>query len=286
MVWSSPLTGEVLLVTFSPQALEGSHPTSQWQEQRVGALDGQVGIVTGAGQGIGRGISLALAREGMAVVLVDRDADAANSVAHELEGVGGRALAVPGDVREPDLADRTVERVLAAFGRIDALVNGAQGMRSGVPFEEHADADLELALSTGLWGTFRFMRACFEPLSVRGGAIVNIVSAGGTHGFPGLAGYAAAKEGIRGLTKVAANEWGVHQIRVNAIAPQAMSPTAAEFFAAHPERLQEKLAQRPIKRDGDAELDIGRTVVFLVGPDSGFITGVTLMVNGGLTLMP
>jgi NAD(P)-dependent dehydrogenase (short-subunit alcohol dehydrogenase family) len=260
--------------------------TRSGQEERVGVLDERVGIVTGAGQGIGRGISLALAREGMDLVLVDRDEHAAKAVADEVVDVGAKSLAVTGDVSEPELAAHTVERGLASFGRIDALVNSAQAMRVGVPFEQHTDADLDIALSTGLWGAFRFMRACFEPLAVRGGAIVNIVSSAGTHGLPGQAGYAAAKEGIRGLTKVAANEWGVHEIRVNALAPQAMSPTAAAFFADHPERLAAKLAQRPIKRDGDAELDIGRSVVFLVGPDSRFITGVTLMVNGGLTIMP
>jgi NAD(P)-dependent dehydrogenase (short-subunit alcohol dehydrogenase family) len=252
----------------------------------MGILDGRVAIVTGAGQGIGRGIAVALAREGTNVVVVDRDASAATSVVAELKALGLDGLAVGGDVSDPDLAARTVALTSATYGRLDALVNGAQAMTSGLPFHEHTDADFDLALSTGLWGAFRFMRACFPLLSMRGGSIVNIVSSAGTHGLPGFAGYAAAKEGIRGLTKVAANEWGVHEIRVNALSPQATSSTAEAYFDAHPERREAKLAQRPIKRDGDAESDIGRTVVFLVGPDSRFITGITLMVNGGLTIMP
>jgi NAD(P)-dependent dehydrogenase (short-subunit alcohol dehydrogenase family) len=252
----------------------------------MGTLDGRVGIVTGGGQGIGRGIALALAKEGMAVVVVDRDAAATEATIGELRTFVPSCLGVVGDVSDAELSDRAVATTLDATGRVDALVNGAQAMRSGVPLQEHSDADFDLALSTGLWGAFRFMRACFAPLSVRGGSIVNIVSSAGTHGLAGFAGYAAAKEGIRGLTKVAANEWGVHEIRVNALAPQATSSATEAYFAAHPERLAAKLAQRPIKRDGDAEQDIGRTVVFLVGPDARFITGTTLMVNGGLTIMP
>ena len=252
----------------------------------MGSLTGRVGVVTGGGQGIGRGIARALAREGMHVAVVDRDAQSADETVAQLAELGTPGLAVAGDVGDADLADRTIDATLAAYGRLDALVNGAQAMRNGVPFAEHTDADFDLAISTGLWGAFRFMRAAFVPLRERGGSIVNIVSSAGTHGLAGFAGYAAAKEGIRGLTKVAANEWGPFEIRVNAISPQATSAAAEEYFDAHPERRDAKVAMRPIKRDGDAEADIGRTVVFLVGPDSRYITGVTLMVNGGLTIMP
>lgn len=252
----------------------------------MGLLDGMAGIVTGAGRGIGRGIAHALAREGMNVVLVDLDGATARATAREIAELGVGARTVVGDVNDPTVAPAAVAVAVRAFGRLDALVNNAQAMRSGVPFEQHTDDDFELALATGLWGTFRFMRASLPALAERGGAVVNVASAAGTHGFPGFAGYAAAKEGIRGLTKVAANEWGAHGIRVNAICPQASSPASDAYFAEHPERRAAKLAQRPIKREGDAEGDIGRTVVFLVGPDASFVTGATLMVNGGLTIMP
>lgn len=249
-------------------------------------LEGTAGMVTGGGQGIGRGIAIALAKEGMHLVVVDRDEASAHRVCGELNDLGVVALPVLGDVADATLAARTVDTALASLGRLDALVNCAQAMRSGLPLQDHTDDDFDLAISTGLWGAFRFMRACYEPLAVRGGAIVNIVSSAGTHGLAGFAGYAAAKEGIRGLTKVAANEWGPDEIRVNALAPQATSAATEAYFAEHPERQAAKLALRPLKRDGDAEHDIGRTVVFLVGPDSRFITGATLMVNGGLTIMP
>ena len=249
-------------------------------------LAGRVAIVTGAGQGIGLGISRALAGEGMHTVVVDRDRSAADDAVAQLTEIGTEGIGVVGDVSDSELAGRAVDAAVSTFGRLDALINGAQAMRNSVPFEEHTDADSELAISTGLWGAFRFMRAAFPHLRERGGSIVNIVSSAGTHGLAGFAGYAAAKEGIRGLTKVAANEWGPLEIRVNAIAPQATSAAMEAYLDAHPERRDAKLAQRPIKRDGDAEADIGRTVVFLVGPDSRYITGVTLMVNGGLTIMP
>ena len=200
--------------------------------------------------------------------------------------LGVHCVAVAGDVGAAGTAEAACAAAEARGGAVDVLVNCAQAMVSGVAFAEHTDADFDLALSSGLWGAFRFMRAAFPLLCVRGGSVVNICSSAGTHGLPGFAGYAAAKEGIRGLTKVAANEWGPLGIRVNALSPQASTPKTEAYFKEHPERLAEKLAQRPIRRDGDAELDIGRTVVFLAGPDSSFITGATLMVNGGLTIMP
>jgi NAD(P)-dependent dehydrogenase (short-subunit alcohol dehydrogenase family) len=252
----------------------------------VGVLDGRSGIVTGAGRGIGRGIARALAREGMDLVLVERDAATLSEAADEISDLGVKACRILGDVTDPDCATRAAEAAVDTFGRLDALVNNAQALHPNIPFEEHSDDDLDICLSTGVWGTFRFMRACFPALRAQGGAIVNMASSAGTHGLAGYAGYAAAKEAIRGLTKVAANEWGPHEIRVNAICPQATSPAAAAYFAEHPERQAAKVASRPIKRDGDPELDIGRTAVFLVGPDSRFITGMTLMVNCGLTITP
>jgi len=263
-----------------------SHVTPAGSETAMGLLENKVSIVTGGAQGIGRGIALALAKEGSDVVLVDLDATLADSTAHELASVGVKCTSVIGSVGDQATADEACAAVAAQHGGLDVLVNCAQAMVSGVPFAEHSDEDFDLAISSGLWGAFRFMRSAFPLLSVNGGSIVNIVSSAGTHGLPGFAGYAAAKEGIRGLTKVAANEWGPSGIRVNALSPQASTPKAEAYFKEHPERLAEKLAQRPIRRDGDAEHDIGRTVVFLAGPDSSFITGATIMVNGGLTIMP
>jgi NAD(P)-dependent dehydrogenase (short-subunit alcohol dehydrogenase family) len=252
----------------------------------MSVLKDKVAIVTGGAQGIGKGIATALAKEGAHLVIVDLRPDKISEAESEISSLGVRVHSVAGDVRLPESAESACEVAENEHGRLDILVNCAQGMVSGVPFQEHSDSDFDLAISTGLWGAFRFMRRSYPLLAAQGGAIVNVVSSAGTHGLPGFAGYAAAKEGIRGLTKVAANEWGPAGIRVNAICPQANTATSDAFMQQNPGRQSEKLARRPIKRDGDPETDIGRTVVFLVGPDSGFITGVTLMVNGGLTIMP
>jgi NAD(P)-dependent dehydrogenase (short-subunit alcohol dehydrogenase family) len=252
----------------------------------MGVLNGKVAVVTGGAQGIGKGIVVALAKEGAHVVITDVAKETLLQTVTEVEGLGVRATPVIGDIGLATTAPEAVRAAESEHGRLDILVNCAQAMVSGVPFQDHSDADFDLALGTGLWGAFRFMREAYPLLSINGGSIVNIVSSAGTHGLSGFAGYAAAKEGIRGLTKVAANEWGPVGIRVNALSPQANTPKTDAYFKEHPERHAEKLAQRPIRRDGDAEKDIGRSVVFLVGPDSGFITGNTLMVNGGLTIMP
>jgi NAD(P)-dependent dehydrogenase (short-subunit alcohol dehydrogenase family) len=243
-------------------------------------------VVTGAGQGIGLGIATALAKEGADVLVVERDEARLSAAVDSLSRLGVRAVPALCDVADGAAITSACELAAREFGHVGVLVNNAQAMVSGVPFEEHSDEDFDLALSTGLRGAFRFMRGCFPLMRERGGSIVNIVSSAGTHGLRGFAGYAAAKEGIRGLTKVAANEWGPYGIRVNAISPQANTPTTEAYFADHPERRTQKIAERPLRRDGDAERDIGRTVVFLAGPDSSFITGCTLMVNGGLTIMP
>ena len=252
----------------------------------MGILEGKVAIVTGGAQGIGRGIVEALAKEGSHVILVDVEGDLAVEAAREVARHGVMCKAVIGDVGLEATAEEACRVAESSQGHLEILVNCAQGMVSGVPFVDHSDQDFDLALSTGLWGAFRFMRRSLPLLSVKGGSVVNIVSSAGTHGLAGFAGYAAAKEGIRGLTKVAANEWGPLGIRVNALSPQASTAKTEAYFELHPERLAEKLARQPIRRAGDAELDIGRTVVFLAGPDSSFITGATIMVNGGLTIMP
>jgi NAD(P)-dependent dehydrogenase (short-subunit alcohol dehydrogenase family) len=252
----------------------------------MGILSGKVAVVTGAGRGIGKGIAFALAREDAAVAVLDRDAHTASETAAELHAIGARALPVICDVSRSPAVDDAVVHIDAQLGGLDILINNAQALRAQVPFEDHSDADFDLAIDTGLRGTFHMMRAAFPLLARNGGRIVNVASSAGTHGQAGLAAYAAAKEGIRGLTKVAANEWGRHGILVNVICPAVLSEPARKWGEENPDLMAEFLARRPISRHGDAEADIGRTVVFLSGPDSSFITGQTLMVNGGGTILP
>lgn len=247
----------------------------------MGSLDGKVAIVTGAGQGIGRGIAHALAKEGARVAIPDINEENAKRVAGEIEAIGPDAFAAHCDVRRSTDVGDFVAATVQRFGTVDVLVNNAMAARVGITFEETDDDALELALSTGPAATFFFMRACFPYLESRDGRVVNLRSGSEIQGLAGFASYVAAKAAIGGLTRVAAREWGRKGITVNAVCPFALSPSAKAHLESEPGVLDEVYSTLSIPRSGDAELDIGRAVTFLVGPDAGFITGCTLMVDGG-----
>jgi len=246
----------------------------------------KVALVTGSGQEIGRGIALALAKAGATVAIVDIQEARARETAAEIAAFGCASLPVVCDVVNRSQVEAAVATVVGSFGRLDILVNNAQASRVGIAFEDTRDEDLQLAMGSGTWGTFFFMRACFPHLRDARGRVINLASSSGTHGRPLHAAYAAAKEAIRGLSKVAANEWGVHGITVNVICPNALTPAGEQFAREHPELAQAALMQRAIRRRGDAELDVGAAAVFLAGPGAGFITAQTLMVNGGGAIVP
>jgi NAD(P)-dependent dehydrogenase (short-subunit alcohol dehydrogenase family) len=250
-------------------------------------LDGRVAMVTGAGRGIGRGIARALADAGARVAAVDLDGDTAAATADAIAEAGAESAPFGCDVADRAHVIDTVDRVVERFGSLAVLVNNAQALRAQVSLMEHTVDDVALALDSGFWGTFHCMQAAFPHLRDAGdGRVVNLGSSAGTQGQAGLAGYAAAKEALRGLSRVAAREWGQFGITVNVICPSAVSPGMQAWAQAHPELHAEFLAQRPIPRDGDAYADIGPLAVFLAGPGSGFVTGETIMANGGSALRP
>ncbi len=245
----------------------------------------KVAIVTGAGRGIGRGIALELAREGAAVVVVEIDPETGQSTANEIEAQGGRALAVVTDVCKREEVNAAVATAEATFGTVDILVNNAQIQRQQVRFEDTSDDDMDVVLASGIHGTFYFMQACFPLLKRRGGKIINVASGAGLAGTAGWTSYAVAKEGIRALTKVAAHEWGTHQINVNVICPAAETPSFKLWKGNNPELAEGMLDSIPLGRMGDPEADIARAVVFLASADSDFVTGLTMMVDGGQTIL-
>ncbi|WP_344588588.1 SDR family NAD(P)-dependent oxidoreductase [Actinomadura vinacea] len=247
-------------------------------------LEGKVALVTGAGQGVGRGVALALAREGAAVVLTGRTESKLRSVAVEIADRGAKAHPVVGDVGRREDVELMVAECVAVFGRLDVLVNNAQSSVQRL-LKDTGEDDIDLAYRTGPLATFRAMRAALPHLRAEGGSIVNFGSSTAVQGDPAFGSYAMAKEAIRGLTRTAAREWGRYGIRVNTVCPAAFSPAADTFRDADPERFERFVAGIPLGRMGDPEQDIGRAVAALVSDDMAYLTGATLMLCGGRTLL-
>ncbi len=246
-----------------------------------GRLEGRVALVTGAGQGIGRGTALALAKEGAAVALVGRTLAKCEAVAAEITDLGGRALPIACDVSVRERVDVAVSVTVKAFGGIDILVNNAQSSVQA-KLEDTTDVDIELAWRTGAMATFYAMQSAFPHLRASGrGSIVNFGSSTAIEGNVAFGAYAMAKEAIRGLSRVASREWGRFGIRVNVIVPNALSPASLDFRDAHPERFARMEARVPLGRVGDPENDIGRAVVALAADDLTYLSGQTLMLTGG-----
>jgi NAD(P)-dependent dehydrogenase (short-subunit alcohol dehydrogenase family) len=252
-----------------------------------GPLGGKVAVVTGGGRGIGQGIAIALARAGSVAVVVDRDGDNAEATAAAIRADGGNATAMTCDVSDRSAVSQVVSAVVEEFGHLDILVNNAQALRPMIPLAECVPDDLALTLDTGVWGAFHFMQLCYPHMAEQGaGCIVNLGSSAGTHGQIGLGPYAAAKEAIRGLSRVAALEWGKDGITVNVLCPSVMTPSARKWAEANPIEYKGFLTRRAVPRDGNAVEDIGATVVFLASSGATFISGETIMVNGGGSMRP
>ena len=246
----------------------------------MGVLDGKVAIVTGAGQGVGRGIALALASEGCRITVAGRTKEKLDAVCGEITARGPEAIPVQCDVGVAEQIEACVQATLDQFGTVDILVNNAQEVPLGRLLDVPEQA-FTAGWNTGPLATFRFMRACHPHLK-GGGSIVNLGTGAALRADPdGYGAYAAVKEAIRTLTRAAAVEWGPDGIRVNAIIPLAMSPGMAWWVENRPEESSAFMATVPLGRGGDCERDIGRAVVSLVGPDGAYITGTTLMLDGG-----
>jgi NAD(P)-dependent dehydrogenase (short-subunit alcohol dehydrogenase family) len=249
----------------------------------VGRLAGKAAIVTGGGQGIGRGVARAFAREGAAVTIAEINQATGQTVAKELEEeLGARALFVPTDVLDSDQVHRMVDATVDAFERVDILVNNAYVAGPFKRLEDKPDDDLLLAYRGGPLHTLWAMQAVFPHMVAQGGGrIINFVSLNGINAHMYSADYNAAKEAIRALTRTAAREWAHRNILVNAIAPAAATPAYVAFAEAAPENAAEMLEQNPMGRMGDPELDIGGVALFLASEDSRYVTGNTLFADGG-----
>jgi len=251
----------------------------------MGVLEGRIAIITGAGRGIGRGIARSLAREGASIAIAELDAETGPDAAAELRRLGGRAISLACDVRERAQVEAAVAATVDEWGGIDILINNATGaLREDIysAAVDQTDEQFDRVLDVDVKGSFYFMRACFPHLCrSKAARVVNISSCDGSEFAPYVAAYSTAKEALRALTGSIAKEWGVHGITVNCVCPTAATEGIAEYWKQYPDQYETFLSKIPLGREGDPEKDIGRGLVFLVGPDASYITGQTLNIDGG-----
>jgi meso-butanediol dehydrogenase/(S,S)-butanediol dehydrogenase/diacetyl reductase len=246
----------------------------------MSTLQGKAALITGGGQGVGRGIALALAAEGAHVAVTGRRPEKLASTVAEIERRGGRAIAVPGDVKVAADIERTIDAVVRAYSTIDILVNNAQEVTLGPLLSMERD-DFEAGWQSGPLAAFSFMKAAYPHLC-GGGVVINLVTSAALRPDTNNYGvYAAVKEAMRSLTRTAACEWGPQGIRVVNLLPLAASDGFQGWTEARPDEAAAFVATVPLQRVGDCEADIGRIAVFLCGPDASYITGTTIMADGG-----
>ncbi|WP_375482337.1 SDR family NAD(P)-dependent oxidoreductase [uncultured Mycobacterium sp.] len=249
------------------------------------SLHGRAALITGGGSGVGRGTALALADRGAAVAILGRTMEQCEQTVHDIENRGGTAIALGCDVTKADDIDRAVAAVSGSWGRIDIVVHSAQSFNYG-PIRKLSAEDLDESWRTGPLAAFLLMRSALPALRSSRGLIVNIASGVGVTAPPAMAAYAMAKEALRTLTRVAAVEWGPYGIRAVALCPFAATPGLDNFdttFGLSSER--DLVPQIPLRRLGDPEHDVGRVVAFLASEDASYITGTTLMVDGGYSYL-
>ena len=249
-------------------------------------MTGKTVIITGGGKGLGFGIARAFAKEGANLVITGRTAATLEKAKAELEALGAQVIYFTADGAEEDAVNSVVAQTIEKYGRIDVLINNAQASKSGLMLEEHTKKDFDLAINSGLYATFFYMKACFPHLKETKGVIINFASGAGLNGRLGQSSYAAAKEGIRGLSRVAATEWGPYDINVNVVCPLAMTPGLEKWRDEYPKLYEQTIQGIPLGRFADPEKDIGKVCVFLASEDAAYITGETITLQGGSGLRP
>lgn len=250
-------------------------------------LQGKVAVITGGGKGIGFGLAKAFAREGSDIVITGRNEGRLVEAKEKLEAeFEVNVLPIAADGADEEAIKRVVSAAIERFGRIDTLINNAQVSKSGLPLVEHTREDLDLAINSGLYAAFFYMKECYPYLKESKGSVINFASGAGLFGKLGQSSYAAAKEGIRGMSRVAAAEWGPDGIRVNVVCPLAMTESLQEWKENYPDLFQKTIQGIPLGRFADPFEDIGRVCVFLASDDASYVTGETITLQGGSGLRP
>ena len=250
----------------------------------MGFLEGKVAIITGGGRAvlsdgscgsIGYGIATAYAKEGANLVLTGRNVKVLPVQADVSAGSDNEAVVA-----------NVVKQTIDTFGRIDVLINNAQASASGVTIADHTTAQFDLAIYSGLYAAFYYMKACYPYLKETKGSVINFASGAGLFGNFGQCAYAAAKEGIRGLTRVAATEWAADGINANVVCPLAWTAQLENFEKAYPDAFKANVHTPPMGHFGDVEKEIGRVCVQLASPDFKYMSGETLTLEGALGQRP
>ncbi len=248
---------------------------------------GKVVIVTGGGRGLGLGITRAFVKTGATVIITGRTESTLQNAADELR-----------EELDADIhyytADGTIEKkvqeviawIYEKFGQLDVLVNNAQAETHGPKLQEHTTETFDEAIQTGLYATFYYMKYSFPLLKESKGSIINMGSGAGITGMEGFAPYAANKEAIRGLTRVAASEWSRDGINSNTICPAVETPAFLEWAEDNPEDYQNIVSSAALRRLADPEIHVGGTCLFLASPEGKQLTGRNFDVDGGQNLRP
>ncbi|MBR4288869.1 MAG: SDR family oxidoreductase [Clostridia bacterium] len=266
----------------------------------MGFFEGKTVLITGGGRAvlkdgtagsIGYGIAIAYAKEGANIVITGRNVQKLEDAKAELEkNFGIKVLPLQADISagadNKAIAESVVAKTVEAFGSLDVLINNAQASASGVTLADHTTEQFDLAMYSGLYAAFYYMQAAYPHLKKAKGSVINFASGAGLFGNFGQCAYAAAKEGIRGLSRVAATEWAKDGINVNVVCPLAWTAQLENFQLAYPDAFEKNVHTPPMGYFGRPEEDIGRVCVQLAHPDFKYMTGETLTLEGGLGLRP